>query len=101
MADIFSNSGNLVLTAFFFQPLLPISIPIALGGIIFSYWVNKVISFLVKFLKYLLLRRVKRPEELSGFMAIFFANLVPWIAFLWALSMALFYRNIFRDVFSR
>jgi hypothetical protein len=34
-------------------------------------------------------------------MAIFFANLVPWIAFLWALSMALFYRNIFRDVFSR
>lgn len=33
-------------------------------------------------------------------MAIFFAKLIPWIAFFWALSLTLFYRTIFRDLFS-
>ena len=48
MASKFANTGNLFLTAVFFSPLLPISIPIAFVGFIFSYWVDKV-TFLFKF----------------------------------------------------
>jgi hypothetical protein len=50
--------------------------------------------------KYLLLSRVKRPDELSALMAIFFSNLLPFLALVWALSLALFYRTIFADLFS-
>jgi hypothetical protein len=89
MADIFANAGNLLLTAFFIHPLLPLSIPIAFAALIFSYWVNK----------YLLLWRVKRPDELSALMAIFFSNLLPFLALIWALSLALFYRTIFTGLF--
>jgi hypothetical protein len=88
MANVFANSGNLLLSAFFFHPLLPLSIPIAFIAMTFSYWVNK----------YLLLRRVKRPEEMSGLIAIFFAKLLPWLALIWSLSLALFYRTIFTDL---
>jgi len=45
MADVFANQANLLLTALFFHPLLPVSIPIALVATIFSYWTNKVSSF--------------------------------------------------------
>ncbi len=89
MANVFANAGNLLLTAFFFHPLLPLSIPIALVALTFSYWVNK----------YLLVWRVKRPDEMSGLMANFFANLLPWLALIWSLSLALFYRTIFTDLF--
>lgn len=41
MADVFANAGNLILTATFFHPLLPLSIPIAFLGFSLSYWVNK------------------------------------------------------------
>jgi hypothetical protein len=44
MANQFANIANLLLTAIFFHPLLPISIPIALVGLILNYWANKVIS---------------------------------------------------------
>ena len=89
MADVFANAGNLLLTAFFFHPLLPLSIPIAFVALFLSYWVNK----------YLLLKRVKRPEEMSGLMANFFANLLPFLALIWSLSLVLFYRTIFKDLF--
>ena len=89
MANVFADAGNLLLTAFFFHPLLPLSIPIALIALFFSYWVNK----------YLLLWRVKRPDEMSGLMANFFANLLPWLALIWSLSLALFYRTILTDLF--
>jgi hypothetical protein len=67
-----------------------LSIPIAFTALILSYWVNK----------YLLLSRVKRPDELSALMAIFFSKLLPFLALIWALSLALFYRTIFADLFS-
>jgi len=89
MSNVFANAGNLILTATFFHPLLPISIPIAFIGFILYYWVNK----------YTLLRVVERPEEMSGLIPIFFANLMPFIAFFWALSLALFYNTLFRDTF--
>jgi hypothetical protein len=88
MANIFANAGNLLLTAFFFHPLLPLSIPIAFVALTFLYWVNK----------YLLLWRVKRPDEMSGLIANFFANLLPWLALIWSISLALFYRTIFSDL---
>ena len=49
MADVFANQANLLLTALFFHPLLPVSIPIALVATIFSYWTNKVSSFFLTF----------------------------------------------------
>jgi len=45
------------------------------------------------------LRRIKRPEDMSGMMANFFSNLIPEIALIWALSLALFYRRIYADQF--
>jgi hypothetical protein len=35
---------------------------------------------------------VKRPEEISSLLAMFFVNLLPWMALVWALSLSLFYR---------
>jgi hypothetical protein len=83
MADIFSDAANLFLTAALFQPVLPLAMPIAFAGFLITYWLNK----------YKLLYRVKRPDEMSDLLPMFFANLVPMIAFIWALSMALFYNN--------
>jgi hypothetical protein len=88
MANIFANLGNLILTALFFHPLMPLSIPIATIGLFISYWVNK----------YLLLGRVKKPEELSSLMATFFASMIPYISLIWALSLALFYRRLVIDL---
>lgn len=88
MANIFANTANLLLTALFFHPLLPLSIPIAFVGFVANYWAYK----------YIFLRRIKRPEQMSGLMASFFANLLPEIAFVWTLSLALFYRRIYADM---
>ena len=87
MSDVFANAGNLILTATFFHPLMPLSIPIAFLGFLLSYWVNK----------YNLLRVVERPDQMSGLLPIFFANLIPWIGFFWALSLSLFYRTLFTN----
>jgi hypothetical protein len=87
MANRYSNTANLFLTAVFFHPLLPISIPIAFCGFIFSYWIDKT----------LLLRRHKIPEQMSGLMAKFIANLLPYFAFLWSLTLLLFYKTLYED----
>jgi hypothetical protein len=42
MANLFSNTANLILAAIFFHPLFPLAIPIALVGLIVNYWTNKV-----------------------------------------------------------
>ena len=89
MTNTLSCAGNILLTSFFFHPILPLSIPIGSVGLILLYWINK----------YILLRRAKRPEELSGLLAGFFANLLPWALFFWALSMTLFYKVIFEDIY--
>jgi hypothetical protein len=89
MANRFSNTANLFLTAVFFHPLLPVSIPIALCGYTFSYWIDKT----------LLLRRHKIPEQMSGLMAKFIANLLPYFAFLWSLNLLLFYRTLYKEYY--
>jgi hypothetical protein len=91
MANRFSNTANLFLTSIFFHPILPISIPIALCGLIFSYWVDK----------YLLLRRHARPEQMSGLMAKFIANLLPYFAFLWSLNLLLFNRTLYKEFYDQ
>lgn len=48
----------------------------------------------------MLVRRNKRPEDMSGLMASFFANMLPEMALIWALSLCLFYRRIYIDYFS-
>ena len=87
MASWYSDIGNLFLTAIFYHPLLPMSVIFALFGFIIYYWVNK----------YLLLRRYKLPEEMSGLMALFIANLIPFFAFLWSLSLLLLYKTMYND----
>ena len=42
MANFFTNTSNLFLTAVFFHTLLPVSCIIALFGLIFSYNIEKV-----------------------------------------------------------
>jgi len=42
MANQFANIANLILTAIFFHPLLPLSIPIAFAGLFVNYWASKV-----------------------------------------------------------
>jgi magnesium-transporting ATPase (P-type) len=90
MSDVFANVGNLLLTACFFHPMLPLSIPLAFCGFTLSYWVYK----------FNLLRKVERPDELGSLLPMFFANLIPWIAFFWALSLSLFYRTIYETAYS-
>lgn len=87
MADIFSDTANVFLTAVFFQPLMPFAIPLALVGFVITYWINK----------FHLLYIVKRPEEMSDLLPLFFANLVPLIGLIWSLSLTLFYMNAFKD----
>jgi hypothetical protein len=89
MADQFSGAANLLLTAIFFHPLLPISIPIAMIGLLFNYWVSK----------YNFLRKISIPEQLSSLMPSFFANLLPYFAFLWSLDLLLFYRTLYSQLF--
>jgi hypothetical protein len=45
MANVYANLMNIILTAMFFHPLLPISIPIAFAGCFVTFWVNKVRIF--------------------------------------------------------
>ena len=85
MDEVFSDLGCLFLTAVFFQPLLPISIIFALLGNFMSYWS----------LKYILLRRARRPSELSEKLPIFFANLIPLIVTVWNVSTLFFYKVTF------
>jgi hypothetical protein len=66
---------------------MPFAIPIAFAGFLTTYWLNK----------YKLLYRVKRPDEMSELMPLFFANLIPMIGFLWALSLSLFYNKALKD----
>jgi hypothetical protein len=68
---------------------LPISIPIAFVGLLLNYWVSK----------YILLRRMRIPDQMSSLMPTFFANLLPYFAFIWSLDLLLFYRTLYRELF--
>lgn len=89
MTNTLSIAGNILLNSLFFHPILPLSLPIGTIGLILLYWINK----------YILLRRAKRPEELSGLLASFFANLLPWALFFQSLSVTLFYKVIFEEIY--
>lgn len=76
MANLVSNTGNLILTSLCYAPLIPIVIPIALIGLIFAYWVEK----------FNLTRRHRVPEMINGTLAIVVAYLLPLLILIWALS---------------
>lgn len=42
---------------------------------------------------------MRQPEQMSGLMAKFFANLLPYIAMLWSVVLVLFYRTLYKEVF--
>jgi hypothetical protein len=80
MANRFANTANLFLTTIFYTPLIPIAPIIAMLGTFFGYMIDK----------WMLLRRHKQPEQLSALMPKFFANLLPYFIWLYALSNFLF-----------
>jgi len=57
---------------------------------ILNYWANK----------YVFLRRMRVPEQLSSLMPTFFANLIPYFALIWSLDLLLFYRTLYNDLFN-
>ncbi len=46
-----------------------------------------------------MLYTLKRPEEMSDLLPLFFANIVPYFALVWSLSLLLFYKDIFGNLF--
>jgi len=84
VANNISNYMNCVMTCVFYSPLIPHAIPIALVGSCVSYW-----SY-----KYNLLRRHTNPDMLSEFMTTFFANMMPFVGLLWAISFSFFIETI-------
>lgn len=81
MANNLATMSNLVLTAIFYSPLIPITIPIALVGLCFSYWVDK----------FNLLKVNRVPEVMNGVLAQFISNMIPYFTLLWALSYVLIF----------
>lgn len=78
-ANNISNYMNLIMTCIFYSPIVPLAIPMALVGSFFNYWTNK----------YMLLKRHAMPDMFSREMATFFANLVPYMALIWAASFVI------------
>ena len=76
VANNVSEFANMILTCIFYSPIIPLAIPAALLGTFLRYWS----------LKYTLLKRDKMPEMFSGFMASFFANLLPYVFIIQACS---------------
>jgi len=85
MANIISKMYTMILCTLFFAPLFPISIVLCLASLLWGYGVEK----------YNLLRRHKVPEQMGPFIVNFMANLLPYMAFLWALSLVFFYNTLF------
>lgn len=52
MANVLANMCNLIMCCLFFAPLIPVSIPICMGGLLWGFIVEK----------YVLLKRHKVPE---------------------------------------
>lgn len=81
MADVVSNTGNLILTSLFYSPLIPVTIPIALVGLFLSYWVQK----------WNLINVHRLPEMYNGVLALFLSNLLPYFTLLWAAAYFFMY----------
>lgn len=79
---------NILCTCVFFSPLIPHTIPFACFGSMWTYWIWK----------YNFLRNNNRPEMFSQFMATFFANGMPYIGLLWAISFLFFTEQIITQI---
>ena len=82
-----ANFISFIMTCIFYSPLIPIAIPCALVGAFLNYWVSK----------YMLVCKHKMPDMLSELLATFFANLMPWIGFLWTIAFVYFIDRIRKD----
>jgi hypothetical protein len=76
--------SNLLLTAIFYAPLIPLALPIALVGLCLSYWVDK----------FNLLRIYRVPEVMNGELAKFISNLIPYFTILWSLAYVLVFNEM-------
>lgn len=74
---------NMIITSLWFSPIIPQAIPLAFLSTFLTYWTTK----------YNLLRRHKMPDMFSELMATFFANMLPWIIFFWAISYSVFFED--------
>jgi hypothetical protein len=68
----------------FFTPLIPILPVIAFIGLVYKYWIEKII----------LLRRNKFPEQFAEQMAFAFSNLIPFSCFLYSLGQFVFVNTL-------
>lgn len=87
MARRNSNTYLLLLITMFYAPLVPIIVPIALVGAVFTYWVDKIV----------LLRRHKHPSAVGPELSNFIATLVPWGLLLYAFSNWFWVRSLSQD----
>jgi hypothetical protein len=81
MANNLAGIANLILTTIFYAPLIPLSIPICLAGLLCRYWVDK----------FNLLKVCRVPEVMNGVLAKFVSNMIPYFAILWSLSYVLLF----------
>ena len=77
MAQRFANTMLLLLLTLFYFHLLPILPLIAGLGAVWQFWIEK----------YVLLRRHKIPEVVGSTIALFFANSLGVIVFIWTLAV--------------
>ena len=78
--DNISNFMNMILSCMFYSTILPVAMPMALVGVILHYILTK----------YMLTRLQKMPDEFSQDLTIYFANLMPFVAVVWAVSYFIF-----------
>ena len=80
MAQRYANTMLLLCMTVFYAFPLPVMPLLTLGGSAFQYWVEK----------WVLLRRHKIPEQMGATMAQVFSNMIPFLCFLYGLSMFAF-----------
>lgn len=86
VADNLSDYFALIMTCIFYSPIVPLAIPIALGGSIVSYLTYR----------YMLLRIHKMPEMFGDSLATIFASLMPILMIAWAVAYIIFMNEINR-----
>mmetsp|Transcript_47296 Transcript_47296/g.34584 ORF Transcript_47296/g.34584 Transcript_47296/m.34584 type:complete len:123 (+) Transcript_47296:87-455(+) len=90
MANIISKMYTMLLCTLFFTPLIPFSIILCMFSLIWGYSVEK----------YNLLRRHKVPEQMGPFIVTFMANLLPYMALLWSVTLILFFNTLYARYYS-
>ena len=80
MAQRYANTALLLFLTVFYSFPLPIMPVLAFFGTVFQYWLEK----------YLLLRRHRIPEQMGSMMAKTLSNSIPYVCFLYGLSLFVF-----------